>query len=184
MPKHINMRKHLAGMLHGDHHNDPYGPWVIYREMDKTRRSTRWDDINKESREGPPWEYRDFVIRTWEYEQFITSTTERTRSQPLIEGNWDPNSHLYYVEHQLVCYTRMDTDNIGNQVTRTIRRWLDVKVGDIIYEIKQHQCFHRPPPKPYTVVSKQIIQDVIRMRGNGGRVEYYICLCKEDVPSP
>ena len=67
-----------------------YGWWMVLRSFDITKKSKYWDDVTKESVGGPPYEYKDIILKGRRVEKLGQGDVESVQSRQQL-------TDVYYV---------------------------------------------------------------------------------------
>lgn len=154
----INMRVELDAILRGDGSTPAQGHWIIYRRFDLTRRSQYWNEEYRESAGGPSWVHSDEIILC-RHTQITAGSLTRFFEMELPPGMIHVDFRIYYVEH-------------------TVKP----KPEDVIYEIDWDDHSVKPTLDdiPLPDVAMFNINDVVPLRGDNGRIEFYACLSRRE----
>lgn len=150
----IDLRKEFIDILYGKNGEAPRGHWIIYRQSDLSRRSQYWNEEKQEAIGGPPFEYKDYLIRG-RYNTYTSGNNEQTRD---YQGIVDRPLLKYYLDYRI-----------------------HPKKEDYIIEIKNDYSFN--PPSEFIVTNMYDILLVDKPKDLFGRVEYYMCICERHISS-
>jgi len=146
-----DMREEFRKIMRGTVGEPPRGHWIVLRRSDLANRSEYWNPETKESIGGPPFEYKDYLIRA-RYRTFTTGQQEYRDIMGLIETP----VKIYYIDYRY-----------------------RPKKEDYILEIAN--CAAGSAPTNIIVTAKYDLLLVDEPRDEQGRIEYYICACKKVV---
>jgi len=157
----IDLRDQLNIILFGGEGESAKGHWIVYRRMDLTQHSEYWNSETREAVGGPPWEYEDTIVRTRSVigrAAGLMSDMEQYSDVGIINTTYS----TYYFEYDL-----------------------NPKKEDEIYEMVDEMDVVRSTKPilidlPYKI--RYVIRDAIPYRcDDGGRIEYWACICRRDV---
>ena len=157
----IDLRQEMYQLFRGSSVDPPQAHWVIYRRMDLTDTSDYYEEDQwKEAVGGPQWEFTDEAILA-RHRAVTTGTLARFFEQETEAGMIHVNFRIYYFEHDA-----------------------NPKKEDEVFEINWvHGHGKKPVPDNVPVgdfVERYNINEVVPHRGDGGRVEFYMCLCRRE----
>jgi len=156
----IDLRKEMDKILFGGDAESAKGHWVIYRRMDLTMRSEYWNSDTREAVGGPAWEYTDEVVRTRHLigrSAGLLSDMEQYTDVGIMNVMY----LTYYFEHDV-----------------------NPKKEDEIYEIDESVAvaLTKPNVVPLPYKARYVIREALPFRSDqGGRIEYWVCICRKDV---
>jgi len=152
----INLRYEMEKLL------DEYGHWVLLRHYDTTTFSEYYDEITGEGVGGPMYEWTDHVVRSRKVVQTTGGTLSAMEMTTPVGLLTVPYS-VYYVKW----------DDMNAIIAPQL---------DEIYEFAWSKA-RAPIADECTALAKvkYNILEAIDMLGDGGRREFYTCICKADM---
>jgi hypothetical protein len=156
----IDLRQEMEDIFYGTSTEVPQSHWVILRQVDLSSRSDnfeggQWD----EPVGGPIWDYTDIAVLT-RHNSVTSGSLARFLEQEEQMGIVHIDYRIYYFEYNVV-----------------------PKKEDWIFEISWDDHTVEPIPGNLVIddyIDRFNINDVVPLRGDHGRVEFYACLCKRD----
>jgi len=145
----IDLRNELSKIL------DRYGQWIVIRKM-SSEKSKYFDNYYKESSVGPTFQYTDWIVKA--RFTYYGMHTGRGDERYILPANLITPQPIFYIPH-----TNPITEN------------------DIIYTLVDSKSFGEKPinVNPLTdYETKYDISLVVKMRGDKGRIEYYVVYTK------
>lgn len=158
----IDLRQELYDLLRGAGGDPGQGHWIILRKSKPGTPSEHFEgDQWDEPVGGPQWEYTDTAV-ICRYRPVTSGSLARFFEQEGEPGLIHVDYRIYYFEH-------------GVKPTKS----------DFIYEIDWDGDYDTPPVPANLARSAYLdrfnVNDVVPFKGDGGRVEFYACLCRRDI---
>ena len=142
---------------------DEYGTFVILRHYDKTEHSNYWDNIAKEAIGGPAWPYRDYITRAREVIRETAVDTTAGLEIPTPMGLMTLPQVTFYIEWDVT-----KPDDISNSDELFRFKWTSSKTPSVDQGLD-------------SVTNRYNILEAAPLLCDGGRIEYYNCICRTDV---
>ena len=161
----VDLRDEFDNFINGDHDNQGYGYWVVYRRFDVTKNSSKYNrttgkgnyfNPTNEGVGGQSYPYDDEVIRTVKRALTVTASRYKVEQETPL-GQIPVLYRQFYFAHDMV-----------------------PKESDLIYELAyEGQAEPTDISPPYQQTWN--INLVEPHRSDGGRIEYYACICGIEV---